>query len=160
MKSLITTRIKIIASVGASLVGLWLIWGIALDIASAHGSYCYAAQYGSSPPDNEVNAANAYVFGLCAQVPPGQYYQQSGWHYVSQVAGYGNSWYYVQHNPDEYVQEELQGPPCTYAVGYPTCAVYGQWSWYMYWQRNPTNWKQEHVNTWQGGPYWHRSGWF
>ena len=52
------------------------------------------------------------------------------------------------------------GPYCTYASGYPSCSYYGQWSWYIYWQRNPDDWKQEQVNTWSGGPYWHRSGWF
>jgi hypothetical protein len=128
--------------------------------AHAHGSYCYAGNYGSWPPDNQVQAGNSYIFGLCTTVGAGSYFQQSGYHYVSQVAGYGTSWYYVQHNSDEYIQESLNGPPCTYAAGYPYCAYYGSWSWYLYWQRNPDNWKSQQVNTWSGGPYWHRSGWF
>ena len=55
----------------------------------------------------------------------------------------------------------LTGAPyCTYTASYPACSYYGAWSWYIYYQRNPDSWKSEQVNTWSGGPFWHRTGYF
>lgn len=124
--------------------------------AVAHGSYCYAQDWGYTPPDYEVDAANSYIFGVCAAVPAGTYHQESGYHYVYQPLGYGSPYYYSQHNSDEYVQQSVNGPACSGSV-YPACSYYGQWNWYIYWQRNPNNWHQEQVNTYNGGPYWARA---
>lgn len=107
-------RIKAVGIFAAVLatVAAWVGFGISAD---AHGSYCYASAYGSYPPDNQVTAGNSYIFGLCESVPAGTYSQQSGWHNVYQAAGGGATWYYVQHNEDEYVHGQLNGPNCSSA---------------------------------------------
>jgi len=144
----------------AAIMAVLLIAGAVItrpEVASAHGSYCYAPTWGSTPQDYEVNGANSYIFGVCAAVPSGTYHQESGYHYLYQPLGYGYPYYYSQHNADEYVQQSVNGPECS-GSSYPSCSYYGQWSWYIYWQRNPDDWRQEQVNTYSGGPYWARSG--
>lgn len=97
----------------------------------------------------------------CAAVPAGQYSQQTGYYYVTSGDPDGWAWFYVQHNADEYVQEQLDGPWCANSGTWPYCNTCGcNWKWWGYWQQNPNGWKQQQTNTWSGGPYWHRSGYF
>lgn len=128
------------------------------DGASAHNvvNSCYPIGYGSTPPDNQVTNMWQATSAKCVAVPSGQYSQQSGYKYVTGGPS-GTAWYYLQHNPDEYVQMSLNGPPCGSTPSYPTCTT---WSWYGYWQRNSNGWKSQQVNTYSGGPYWHRTGYF
>lgn len=126
--------------------------------AQAHNvqNSCYPIGWGYTPPDNEVTSMWQADAGPCVNVPSGQYSQQNGYKTVTGGPS-GTAYWYMQHNPDEYTQLSLNGPPCGSTPSYPTCA---SWSWYGYWQRNPDGWKSEQVNTYNGGPYWHRTGYF
>jgi hypothetical protein len=136
------------------------------DQPSAHNnalSNCYPRYWNMWPPDNQVAHMNQSTAPKCANVPAGQYSQQSGWEYVTWGDPDGWAWYYMQHNPDEYVQEQLSGPSCSYSGTSPHCYTSpcsGGWQWWGYWQQNPNGWKQQQVNTCSGGPYWFRSGYF
>lgn len=110
-------------TLAGGVIALAIVWtAVMAPSAHAHGSYCYASRWGSTPQDYEVDGANAYIFGVCAAVPAGTYHQESGYHYVYQPLGYGNPYYYSQHNADEYVQQSINGPYCSGSV-YPSCTI-------------------------------------
>lgn len=138
-----------------------LLGGIMVDQKVAFGhnkpsGNCLPDLWGYTPPDNEVGNMWQGTYSRCNAVPSGGYSQQSGNTYVSYGPS-GWAWFYMQHNQNEYVQLQLNGPPCGSTPSYPACSG---WSWYGYWQQNPDGWQQEQVNTYSGGPSWYRTGWF
>jgi len=123
---------------------------------SAHdiGYSCYPNYWNTTPPDNEISQIWLNVAPMCGALPAGAQYQTSGY----TPHGY---WYYMQHNSDEYVQEQINGPWCGSDTTWPSDANCGtSWYWWTYWQRNPNGWKQQQINTWAGGPNWTRMGVF
>ena len=127
--------------------------------AAAHNAdySCYLKWWWTMPPDNQIGNMNEGISPKCASIPAGVYAQESGYVWVTRGPS-GWAWYYLQHNPDKYVEMQLDGPPCGSTPSYPTCS--GDWNRWGYWRRNPDGWKQQQINTYSGGPYWHRTGWF
>jgi len=145
--------------IALGLIALWL----DPAPASSHNWNTYSCypMFWTTPPNNEIWNMRQANSPVCSAVPAFTYSQQSGYQYVTWGDPDGWAWFYVQHNPDEYTQLQLDGPQCANSGTWPYCSTcWCSFRWWGYWQQNPDQWKQQQINTWRGGPYWYRSGWF
>jgi hypothetical protein len=74
----------------------------------------------------------------------------------------GLTWVFMAHHSNENVHEQMDPPYCANSGTWPYCSTCGcTWAWWSYWWKTYSDgWKNQQTNTWQGGPYWHRQGWF
>lgn len=153
--------------IATALTGLLLAFGFFAAGAAPVAAYSGSANddacvpiYGPSWTNGESENLEQATYSICANIPYGQYGQTDGYTWVTDFVpaysccGYseGEVWFYVQQNPDQYTQLQINGPPGG-----------GNWIWYAYYQQNPpangnTWWYDAQVNTYSGGPYWHQTG--
>ena len=116
----------------------------------------------TTPPDQHIYQM-VYDIAIphCYGVPANTAYQTTFYgHIPDSYWGVGGSyWAYARHESDETVQHQLDGPTCKSVTGWPSCS--GNWKWWGYWYfYNPSGWWQQQQNTYAGGPYWHRQGYY
>jgi hypothetical protein len=146
-------RSPALAAIGTLILAASLTFPTARPVAAYDGSlntYACEPYYGPSWTNGETDDLYQATYSICANIPYGTYGQSSGYTYVSDFVPYdGQSqvWFYVQQNPDQYTQLQINGPPGG-----------SNWIWFSYWQQNPNCWWDDQVNTWNGGPYWHATG--
>ncbi len=123
---------------------------------------CYPKYWNMSPPDNHILKFNQSTYGpsvYCAGASGDTQYT----YWTTQLTWGdpdGLMWVYMGHF-SENVQEQMDRPYCVNSGTWPYCSSCGcTWKWWSYWWQGTNSWKNQQTNTWQGGPYWHRSGYF
>ncbi len=150
----------------AALASLTLAAAISSSLIATADAYNGPANYYACTPNaipnpynNEIGNLKQATLSRCSAIPYGTYGQTSGYTNVSwRPDGQSSAWFYVQQNPDQYTQLELNGPQ-----GSGGFLGIGSWNWYAYWRQNPPSsgcWYDEQVNEYSGGPYYHSTGYF
>lgn len=159
------------AAVIVRLVICAVLAGMALqgEATTAHNANwsCYPQYWNRPPPDNHVIKFNqntgASPSNYCATAQAGRATQYTYW---TASLDWGDPdgwvWVYMRHEYNEDVQQQMDGPYCANSGTPPYCSWCGcTWKWWGYWWKTySTGWKNQQTNTYSGGPYWHRQGWF
>lgn len=122
---------------------------------------CANRYWYQTPPDQHIYYMIYYTaVPYCYQLPAGTQSQQTYYQSLPDTYWGVGGWYwaYAYHGSSENVQHQLDGPTCKSYWGI-SCS--GDWNWWGYWYYyNPTGWWQQQQNTYSGGPYWHRQGYY